>query len=107
MKIELLYFTGCPHYEAFAPRLDALLAAHGSHVRVRHIEVNNVEQAQRLRFLGSPTVRVDGIDVDPSAVGRTDFGMQCRLYRAPTGMQGMPPDDLIIEALERSRRDIG
>jgi len=53
------------------------------------------ESAERLRFLGSPTIRVDGKDIEPAARGRTHFGMSCRMY----GSSGVPPRELVEAAL--------
>ena len=95
--IELLYFDGCPQYDAFLPRLRRLLAAHHVTAPVSLIRIDNDEDAQRHRFLGSPTLRVDGRDVDPTAAGRDTYGLQClglgepaqhtarRLWRDPRG----------------------
>jgi hypothetical protein len=55
--------------------------------------------AHRERFLGSPTLRIDGRDVEPGAEERTDFGLKCRLYRTPEGFAGTPPDAWVLEAL--------
>jgi hypothetical protein len=98
-KVELLYFDGCPSHARFLPRLQALIAQAGvqAHVDLRRVE--SPEAAERERFLGSPTVRVDGRDVEPGAGQRTDFGMKCRLYRTPTGLQGTPPEDEVLAAL--------
>lgn len=49
-----------------------------------------------LRFLGSPTVQVDGLDIEPSARSRTDFAVGCRVY-GPSG--DVPPRDLVLAAL--------
>ena len=57
------------------------------------------EAAAEERFLGSPSVRVDGVDVDPGAAGRDDFGLKCRLYSTGAGLQGTPPDEWVLEAL--------
>jgi hypothetical protein len=89
MKIELLYFDGCPSHEAFLPRLGALIAHAGivdAEVRERRVESD--AGAQRERFLGSPTLRVDGRDVDPGAGERTDFGMRCRAVSDRRGAAG-------------------
>ena len=57
--------------------------------------------ARAERFLGSPTVRVDGIDVDPHASAGHGVGLSCRLYRTETGLQGTPPDEWIMRALRQ------
>ena len=61
------------------------------------------ETAQRERFLGSPTVRVDGADIEPGAGERTDFGLKCRLFATPDGLRGMPADEWVLGALARAR----
>jgi hypothetical protein len=57
------------------------------------------EAAQRERFLGSPTVRVDGRDVEPDAEDREDFGLKCRRYQLPAGLGGVPLDEWVLNAL--------
>lgn len=86
MKIEPLCFDGCPDYEAFVPRLAELLAPSGADADV---ELRAVETpaAEREGFLGSPTVRVDGQDVD-CGVSAPDFGLKCRLDETPGGLPG-------------------
>ena len=99
MRIELLYFEGCPGYEELLPRLRELAVEAGSEVLLRPIET--IETAQAERFLGSPTVRVDGRDVDPGAQARTDFGLNCRIYRSAAGQARTPPEEWIRDALQR------
>ena len=65
MRIELLYFDGCPSHAAFLPRLQELLARVGVDGAVEQRRVESDEAAEREQFLGSPTVLVDGVDVDP------------------------------------------
>jgi hypothetical protein len=102
MKVELLYFDGCPSYERLLPRLRELVAEADPSVEVELRRVETIDEAERERFLGSPTVRVDGRDVDPGADGRGDFGMKCRLYIAADGLGPLPPDSWITEALTRA-----
>lgn len=106
MKIEVLYFDGCPHYETFATHLDQLMRDRGVGEQTRRVRVTTSRQAQELQFLGSPTLRINGTDVDPTAGDRTDYGMQCRLYRTVDGYRGMPPDEWILEAIDRHQRQV-
>lgn len=99
MRVELLYFEGCPSYEALLPELRALLAEEGIAEAVELRQVGTIEDAERERFLGSPTVRVDGADVEPGAAERQDFGMKCRLYRSDAGLGHLPPQHWIRAAL--------
>ena len=103
MRIELLYFDCCPSYEALLPRLRSLLEREGVDERIELRRVETLEAADRERFLGSPTVRIDGEDIDPGAATRSDFGFKCRLYRDEDGaMNGAPSDQVIADALRRS-----
>ena len=98
MTLEVLYFDGCPSHERLLPVLRALATEHGLQLTERRIE--DAAQAERTRFLGSPSVRVNGVDVEPGAEQRTDFGMNCRLYRSRDGQSGLPPEAWIRRALD-------
>jgi hypothetical protein len=99
VSVELLYFDGCPGYERFLPRLRELVAQAGIAEGVRLRRVESPEAAVAERFLGSPTVRVDGVDVEPDADARGDFGLNCRLYSTPDGLQGTPREEWLVDAL--------
>jgi hypothetical protein len=101
MEIELLYFDGCPSHEAFEPRLRALIAEAGLDVQIRPRRVESDAAAESERFLGSPTLRVDGVDIDPGAGDRSDYGLKCRLYPTEQGLRGAPPDAWVLDALQR------
>lgn len=98
-RIEILHVDDCPNHDAFLPHLRDLLARHELVADIVTTRVGSDQDAQRLAFLGSPTVRINGRDVDPSAGTRTGYGMQCRLYRTHDGTTGTPPDDWIPVAL--------
>ena len=85
MRIELLYFDGCPSYETLLPRLRLLLEREDIDAPVELRRVETLKAAEREGFLGSPTVRIDGEDIDPEAAKRSDFGLKCRLYRNDGG----------------------
>jgi hypothetical protein len=103
MRVELLYFDGCPNHEELLPELRGLLAEQGLADEVELRRVETVEDAGRERFLGSPTVRIDGWDVEPGAGGRQDFGLKCRLYRLAGVTSGVPPRDLIAAPIRSAR----
>ena len=62
------------------------------------------ERAERLRFLGSPTVRVSGHDVEPGADERTDYALSCRVFRTERSFSGQPDEHWIRDALVREAR---
>jgi hypothetical protein len=102
MRVELLYFEGCPSHAELLPRLRGLLASEGVEQKVELRRVETSEEAERERFLGSPTVRIDGEDVDPTAEDRCDYGLECRLYRTDEGLVRTPPEAWIRAALDRA-----
>ena len=101
MKIELLYFEGCPSYQALLPELEAVLKLEAITDEIELRQVETIDAAEEERFLGSPTVRINGEDVDPGAVTRSDFGIKCRLYRSDEGTSGVPPEQWIADAIRR------
>ncbi len=103
MRVELLYFDGCPNHERLLPRLRELVADADPDAEVELRRVGSIEAAERECFLGSPTLRIDGVDVDPGTAERTDFGLKCRLYRSDEGTSGIPPERWIRDALAQAK----
>lgn len=101
MTIELLHTEECPNAATYLPRLRQLVADAGVTEPVQLRLIADPTQAQREEFLGSPTVRIDGRDVDPGADERRDYGLSCRLYAGPSGLSGAPPDSWVLEMLRR------
>ncbi len=99
MMIEVLYFEGCPNLEPTLSLANEVLSQLGLAADVREIEVRTPEDAKRLRFLGSPSVRLDGKDIEPVAESRTEYALSCRLY----GDNGFPPKEHLLAALEARR----
>lgn len=103
MRVELLFIADCPGREAVLPLLRRLIEEAGVPVPLIQQQITTSEQAHRTRFLGSPTIRVDDLDIEPGARDRDDFGIQCRLYSTPAGLRGVPDEALIRAALTASR----
>ena len=104
MKVELLYFDGCPGYETAQKTLIEVLADEGIEANVTLVAVNTDGEARRLRFPGSPTIRVDGRDLFP-APEREDWRLGCRVYATPEGLKGSPTTEMLREALKRRDTD--
>jgi hypothetical protein len=105
MTIEILYFDGCPNHEQLLEHLPRLLERECIDAEIRLRNVPDAEHAQRMRFLGSPTVRVAGRDVEPEAARRDDYGLKCRIYRTSRGLVGLPPDQWILDAIASAPHD--
>jgi hypothetical protein len=99
--IDILYFDPCPNWRRTEEDVRRILSeAHlEGRASVRLVPISTEREAQRLRFLGSPTVRVDGEDVDLSARDATAFGLQCRVYESGGTLVGSPPAEWIRAAL--------
>lgn len=65
---EVLVFERCPNLDTAIERTREAIASTNVPAELRVVRVENDDDAKRLRFLGSPTVRVDGVDVDPAIV---------------------------------------
>jgi hypothetical protein len=102
MKIELLYFEGCPSYQVAENSLREVLAEADQVDPIDMIEIKTEADAQQWRFLGSPTIRFDG--VDPFARGEADYGVECRVYLTPDGLRGWPTKDMLREAVNNVAR---
>jgi len=101
VKIELLFWEGCPSYPEARALLDEVLAARGIDAEVEMREVFTDEEAEELRFPGSPTIRIDGRDVDPRGAEARP-ALTCRIYHLGDGrVSPIPSREQIEEALSR------
>jgi hypothetical protein len=75
VAVEILYTAGCPHVQRVRARLTTVAQEEGTTIGVTETLVASAEQAQQRRFPGSPTVRVEGRDVDPGAEALELFGL--------------------------------
>src|SRR5215207_1021325 len=98
MKIEILHSDGCPTFRATGDSLRQVLAEEGLEAEVELVTVNSNEEARRLRFPGSPTIRVDGRDLFPTPE-REDLRLVCRVYITPEGLMGSPTAQMLKAAL--------
>ena len=102
MIIELLYFDGCPSWQGALKNLKTALAIEGIDSEIQLVKVNSDEQAALLKFLGSPSLRVDGVDWWPEE--RSRYNLSCRVYKTPLGMSGEPSVEMLCEKLRTSNQ---
>jgi hypothetical protein len=98
MKTEILHFDGCPTYRVTENTLGQVLAEEGIQADIELVAVNSDEEARRLRFPGSPTIRVEGRDLFPTPE-REDWRLVCRVYNTPEGLMGSPTAQMLRAAL--------
>ena len=103
MTVELLYWDGCPSHPEALDQLNRILREEGLQTDVELVEVTSDQQAQRERFPGSPTIRINGEDVIPP--GELEpFSLTCRVYRARDGrVTAVPDPEDLREAVRRLR----
>ena len=108
-RVEVLSFAGCPDARAAVALVEQVARDAAVDVDPRLIDVPSAAFAVEGRFLGSPTVRVEGRDVEPGSDDRADFALACRVYQAPDGRSGLPRHEWLEAALcatkERDDRD--
>lgn len=98
VEVRLLYFDGCPHWSVAEERLRLALASMGSGGQaIERVLVETPEDAERLGFIGSPTVVVNGRD--PFAKGGEQSALACRVYSTPQGPAGSPTIEQLVEVL--------
>ena len=98
MKIEILFFNGCPNFVPARDRLRAILRQEGLPLDILEIEVKNHVTAQSLRFLGSPTIRINGLDIERACRDVTEPRFACRRYAG-----GIPSEGMIRSALKEAQ----
>jgi hypothetical protein len=98
MQMEILYFDRCPTYRTAEETLRGVLAREEVEADVSLVSVNTDEEARRLRYPGSPTIRVDGEDLFP-VTDRTEYALGCRMYATAEGLKGSPTAMMLRAAL--------
>ncbi len=97
-RIELLWFDGCPNHEAARAMLNDVIGDLVPGTPIVDIDASDAV-ADEVRFPGSPTIRVDGHDIQPGFADPGDYTPRCRLYRTERGLRGVPERHWIEEAL--------
>ena len=114
MRVQLLYFDGCPNSQLAEDRLHEALALldtatsksaavlnnaglDNGGIEVERVLISTPEMAQAWSFHGSPSILVDGLD--PFAEPVVGVGLSCRIYSTPSGPGGAPTVSQMVEAL--------
>ena len=103
MRVEVLYFFGCPNHGAAVDCVREVLAQEDTPAELVEVEVKDLAAAQRIGFPGSPTVRVDGQDVEPGARAEQAIGLSCRTYIYGGRRAGVPPLEWIRAAVREAK----
>ncbi len=99
MQVQVLYFAGCPNHKPAVDLARQVAAELDLAVQVEEVKVSSGDDVAALRFLGSPTIQVEGLDVEPAARLRTDYGFSCRMYDG----RGVPSGETVAQALAEAQ----
>jgi hypothetical protein len=99
LKVELLYFAGCPNYPPALKLLTDVLRECGLEEKITEISVRDFHHATVLAFPGSPTIRINGKDIEGELPPRRSSGLTCRTYIVDGKRQGVPPAEWIHKAV--------
>ncbi len=102
MRCQVLYFAGCPNHKPAVDLVRRVTAELDVAVEVEEVEVGSGDDVAALRFLGSPTIQVEGLDVEPAARSRTDYGFSCRMYDG----RGLPPRETLAQSLAEAANGV-
>jgi hypothetical protein len=101
VKITFLYYEECPSHDVALDRLRQVMSEEGVQAEIEVIKVETDEQAQRLHFVGSPTILINGRDIDPPPPDAY-YALTCRAYRLEDGrISPLPSPGMIRRALKR------
>jgi hypothetical protein len=99
MVIEVFYVPGCPNHQAAIDNIRSVLRLSSISVPIQEVAVTDEAMAGRLKFPGSPTVKIDGQDVESNL--QQSYGLACRLYSDGTGI---PSPESLRRAIAQAQR---
>ena len=103
MVIRVLTFDGCPNSSQAYDLVEATARKLHLQAEIQPVQVQNMDEAVHHHFLGSPTIQVDGQDIE--AGRRTDkASFTCRIYRTSSGFTGVPPEQMLVDAIREAQR---
>lgn len=101
MKILFLYSEDCPSHEQALQRLRKVMNEEGMRNEIEILRVETSEEAEKLKFIGSPTILIDGRDIDPPT--NPYYALTCRAYRLEDGrISPLPSEAMIRQAIRRA-----
>jgi len=106
VKIEVLYVAECPSHPAAVKLVRDILVAEGVAAEVHEVLVRDEGMASELRFLGSPSIRINGKDVAGEPRKAQNFALSCRLYPG-SAQVGLPRVEMIQRAVLEARQGHG
>jgi hypothetical protein len=98
MDIKLMYFDDCPSWQSALENLKQALVAEQISDPVILVRIEDDDRAQQEKFLGSPSIWIDGQDL--WAEERETYSLSCRVYVTPDGIKGFPTVEMLRSRLQ-------
>src|SRR5437879_6326120 len=106
MNIEVLYFEGCPNHLPALEMVRETLNSLGRQDEIHQVEVRTQADADTTAFVGSPSIRINGTDIEPWARTAKAFGLSCRTYLDGSHRSGVPSRELLRRAISEGIMDV-
>jgi hypothetical protein len=98
MRIELLYYPECPSHERALELIHEALAQEGKAAEITVIRIDTQAQAEAHHFIGSPTIRIDGRELQPQP--HLPYRLTCRAFQHEDGrLSPLPSLNMLREAI--------
>jgi glutaredoxin len=102
VKVEVLFVPDCLHHPRAVQELRNVLLAEGVADEIHEVAVNNSAAAEKFKFRGSPTIRINGQDVAGESQEQELHALACRIYPG-SKEAGVPPVEMIRRAVRKAR----
>jgi hypothetical protein len=104
MRIEIFGARNAPQLEETRRIVDEAVAeAGGDDIVVALVPVESAEEARAKKSFGTPTVRVNGLDVEYAEREPEEYSAGGRYYNTPDGWKPQPSKGMIVRAIQAAR----
>ena len=103
MKITLMLTEGCSHHQEARVLVHGAVAEAGVDADIEEVLVRTEDEARLGRVLGSPTIRIEGLDVEYADREPEEASQGCRYYNTPGGWKPVPGQSMIVRAIARAQ----
>lgn len=103
IKIDILFIRGCPGYKYVKKYIEEIVTDESIYAEINLIQIEKEEDARNLHFIGSPTVRVNGEDVEKGFIDTKDYGLKSRIYYIDGKPFYYPSKSMILNAIKKAK----
>jgi hypothetical protein len=101
VNIGVFFVEGCPGVSSITDSIEEIIADDAVDADITLIMIESLEDARRLHFTGSPTVRINGMDIEPNMQITKDYGLRSRHYYTDGEETDYPTKSMIRDAIKK------